>query len=76
MYRKGIGGMETLDNACMGAKSVGTHPFGENTNKDSALGQGASEQTQAIQLKYSQKGLGVNTEKITHSSISRSRELF
>ena len=55
--------METLDNACMGAKSVMTHPLGENTNKCSAIGQGAFEQTQTIQLTYSPKDLGVHTEK-------------
>ena len=49
MYRKGLGGMETLDNACMGANIIQTHPFGEITNSDSALGQGALEQTQRIQ---------------------------
>ena len=49
MYRKGLGGMETLDNACMGANIIQTHPFGEITNSDSALEQGALEQTQRIQ---------------------------
>ena len=32
IYQKGLGGMETLDNACMGAKSVRTHPLREKTN--------------------------------------------
>ena len=41
--------METLDDACMGAKSVRKHPLGESTNRDSALGQGALEQNQIIQ---------------------------
>ena len=57
MYQKGLGSM--------GAKSVLSHPLVENTNKVSALEQGALEQTQTIQLTYSQKDLGVNTEKVT-----------
>ena len=49
MYRKGLGGMETLDNAGKGANIIQTHPFGESTNRDTALEQGALEQTQRIQ---------------------------
>ena len=41
--------METLDDACMGAKSVQKHPLRESTNRDSALGQGALEHTQRNQ---------------------------
>ena len=67
MYRKGLGSMDTLDNACMGAKSIRPHPLGESTNKGSAPGQGALEQPQTIQLTcmYSQKDLGVYIEKVT-----------
>ena len=67
MYRKGLGGMDTLDNACMGAKSIRKHPLGESTNRGSALGQEALEQPQTIQLTYmySQEDLGVYMEKVT-----------
>ena len=67
MYRKCLGGMDTLDNACLRAESVRTHLLGESTNRGSALGQGALEQPQTIQLTYmySQKDLGVYIEKVT-----------
>ena len=34
---KGFSGMDTMDNACIGAKSVRTHPLGKNTIKGCAL---------------------------------------
>ena len=37
MHRKGWGGMDTMDNACIGAKSVRTHPLGKHTIKGCAL---------------------------------------
>ena len=33
MHRKGLGGMDTMDNACIGAKSVWTHPLGKKHNQ-------------------------------------------
>ena len=33
MHRKGFGGMDTMDNACIGAKSVRTHPLGKTQSK-------------------------------------------
>ena len=31
MHRKGLGGMDTMGNACIGAKSVRIHPLGKTT---------------------------------------------
>ena len=66
MYRKGLGSMDTLDNACMGAKSIRTHPLGESTNRGSALGQ--SNRTTPDNSTYIHvftKDLGVYIEKVT-----------
>ena len=50
MHRKGLGGMDTMDNACIGAKSVRTHPLGKTQSKVVRLErERAFEQTQTIQ---------------------------
>ena len=51
MHRKGLGGMDTIDNGRIGAKSERTHPLGINTIKGCALRERerAFEQTQTIQ---------------------------
>ena len=33
MHRKGLGGMDIMDNASIGAKSVRTHPLGKTQSK-------------------------------------------